>query len=475
MTSNRSVANNTSWFTIALIIQKIITFVYFAYVAKVIGAESIGQYVFVLSFITVFALVVDIGTNHYITREVARNPNNSQNLFSNIIGFKVFSSIIAVLLGLGLALLLNYDIGVMQLLYIAFVLMIVESFVLSIYAVIRGFHNLRFEAVTTVLVHAMIFIGGFLVLQRTDDIRLLLLVLLLAHGLNVLFGIFILRANFNIKFRLKFDITFWKKILPIVLPFALAAGFSKIYGAFDQIMLSKMAAATELGFYAVAYKLTFALQFIPMALIAPLYPHLSKINQDGERSSNLFAKSFLYLLVLSLPIVAVVSIFAKDIILLFYSPEYFASIIILQLLIISLPFLFLNFPIGSLLNATDRQRVQTKNMGLALGLNIILNIILIPLYEARGAALASSISTLFLFVIGLVSIARIGSINLKLLTKPLIRLVVSVLVMTLVMRFMLVYIDVHWLIVIGISSVLYAFLLLWTKIVSISDIRQFLK
>ena len=66
MTSN-TLAKNTSWFTSALVIQKVITFVYFAYIANILGAELLGRYVFVLSFITVFALIVDIGTNHYLT------------------------------------------------------------------------------------------------------------------------------------------------------------------------------------------------------------------------------------------------------------------------------------------------------------------------------------------------------------------------------------------------------------------------
>jgi len=475
MNSEKSVANNTSWFSIALIIQKIITFGYFAYVARIIGVESLGQYVFVLSFITIFALLIDIGTNHYLTREVARDNQSGQNLFSNIVGFKIFSSLIAVLVGLGLAILLHYEMYIMQLLYIAFAIMIVESLVLSIYAVIRGFQNLRFEAITTVLVHSFILLTGWLVLQQTKNVKYLLLVLLGAHSLNALIGLIILKTKFNIGLHLKFNFGFWKKILPIVLPFALAAGFAKIYGAFDQIMLSKMSSELELGHYAVAYKLTFALQFIPMALIAPLYPALSKLNANKDRLQFLFNKAFIYLLIVSLPIVALVSVFAQDIILLFYSVEYYASIIILQLFILSLPFLFLNFPIGSLLNATDQQKQQTINMGLALGLNIILNIIFIPIYEARGAAIGSSISTVFLFTLGLASVAKINSFNLRSLQRPIVITILTILFMTLLMRWAVVYTDLNWFIIGIIGFIVYVVILILTKIINIKELRDYIK
>ncbi len=470
-----TVAKNTSWFTGALVIQKLITFVYFAYLANVLGAELLGRYVFVLSFITLFSLLVDVGTNHYLTREVARNTTLAQKLFSNVLGFKLISSVVAIVIAYITATILNYNSDIMQLLYIAFAIMIVESFVLSTYAIIRGFQNLKFEAVTTVIVHIIIFISGFLVLQNTQNVGFLLLVLLLAHSANILFGVYILRTKFFVLFKLGFDIQLWKKVFRIVLPFALAAGFAKVYGAFDQVMLSKLASEVELGFYAVAYKLTFALQFIPMALIAPLYPAFSKINKNNNKLNNLFNKSFIYLLTISLPIVMLVVFFARDIILLIYSEVFIASVMPLTLLMISIPFLFLNFPIGSLLNATDYQKVQTRNVGIALLLNIILNAILIPKYQASGAAFASSLSTFLLFAIGIYSVIKYTGIDVKDILGLILKLITSTIIMSIVMWLLLMYVAVYWMVVALIGILVYVLILFVARIITVQDVRNLFK
>ncbi len=470
-----TVAKNTSWFTVALIIQKIITFGYFAYLANVLGAELLGRYVFVLSFITLFALLVDVGTNHYLTREVARDTGVAQKLFSNVLGFKLFSSVVAIAIAYISAVMLNYGSDVMQLLYIAFAIMVVESFVLSTYAIIRGFQNLRFEAVATVLIHIIIFLGGFLVLQNTKDIRFLLLVLVVAHSINMFCGIYVLRNKFSVLFKFQFDKVLWKKVFSIVWPFALAAGFAKVYGAFDQVMLSKLASEAELGFYAVAYKLTFALQFIPMAQVAPLYPALSKIGNNKNKLSSLFTKSFIYLLLLALPIVAIVVMFAQNIIVLIYSQSFSASIMPLTLLIISIPFLFLNFPIGSLLNAIDRQKIQTRNIGIALVLNIILNAIFIPKYQASGAALASSISTLLLFVVGFYSVVKYANIKTKDIATATIKLLLSTSLMGIVMWLLSIYIQLYWIVVILVGLVVYVVFLFITKTITPAEIRNLFK
>jgi O-antigen/teichoic acid export membrane protein len=59
-------------------------------------------------------------------------------------------------------------------------------------------------------------------------------------------------------------------------PFTLAAIFARIYSFADSIILSKLAGDTVVGWYSIAYKITFAFQFVPLALTAALYPKLSQ-------------------------------------------------------------------------------------------------------------------------------------------------------------------------------------------------------
>jgi O-antigen/teichoic acid export membrane protein len=84
----------------------------------------------------------------------------------------------------------------------------------------------------------------------------------------------------------------------------------------------------------------------------------------------------------------------------------------LQILIASLPFLFINFALSYFLNATDRQRTNTFNLGLVMILNVVLNVLLIPQWSTLGASLASTISTISLFCLNLSAVYKVTQIKL---------------------------------------------------------------
>ena len=62
--------------------------------------------------------------------------------------------------------------------------------------------------------------------------------------------------------------------------------------------------------------------------------------------------------------------------------------------------IFLDFPVGSLLNATGKQSTKTVIMGLTMVINAIANIVLIPRVGVSGASIAAVISFAFMFAAG---------------------------------------------------------------------------
>ncbi len=435
--SKTKVASNTSWFTAALVLQKIISFVYFTYLARVLGAEDLGKYAFALSYVAIFSIVLDFGLSNLITREVAKDKSISQKIYSNVLGFKALSFIVAATSAVLVLHLLNYPLVIRQLVYLALFLMVLESLILSSYAVIRGHHNLRFESIGTILVQLLIAVLGIGVLQFTRQVIWLIVVMVLANLLHLTYVWLLLNLRLQIKIRVNFDKQFIVPLLKLALPFALAAGFTKIYGAFDQVLLSKLAGSEALGFYAVAYKLTFALQFVPLALIAALYPAMSSYYvSDRQMLSKALAKAIYFLLLLTIPLSGGVVLLARDFIVSLYTESFLPAVLPLKILMLSITFLFINFPLGSLLNATDRQSRNTFNIGLALAVNIILNIILIPTYGAVGAAIASLSSTVFLFVISLQAVSGVIKVDYKFLSLTAAKTLLATAVMLLVVAWL---------------------------------------
>ena len=102
-------------------------------------------------------------------------------------------------------------------------------------------------------------------------------------------------------------------------PFAFAGIFFKLNGSVDTVMLEMMAGEKYVGWYSVAYKLTFALTVLPGAFATSFYPAMSHyFVHDKSRLAHLFERAMFYLILVSLPIAVGSGILSETIIVYFY-------------------------------------------------------------------------------------------------------------------------------------------------------------
>jgi len=190
-----------------------------------------------------------------------------------------------------------------------------------------------------------------------------------------------------------------------------------------------------------------------------------------------FEKAMIYLGIIAVPITFGVLALARPLILKVYTPEYEPSILTLQYLALSLLFLFLNFPLGSLLNACNRQVRNTVHIGIVMAINIILNIILIPKLSYLGAAISSSVSTFIMFILQMVVARQITPFSGKLLVTKFALIIISGLVMYLALIYLLPLIN--FVILIPVGAVVYLTVLYLIRGVNREDLlllrRSFLR
>lgn len=255
-------------------------------------------------------------------------------------------------------------------------------------------------------------------------------------------------------------------------PFALAAIFVKVYSYIDSILISKFLDTTSVGLYAIAYKFTYAFQFLPLAFVAALYPGMSAVaGKDEAALERILLRSMWYMAILSAPIVFGLYAIAPEAIRL-AGDGYELAVPVLQTLIFVLIPIFLDFPIGSLLNAAGKQTTKTAIMGVTMVINIILNAVLIPQVGILGAAYAALVSFIFMFAAGLFFIPSvIPSFSfLKLLRSVLPMYLVGVLMLVIVLVLKPL---VGWLPVIVIGGAVYLVGLVTTRSISWKDLRYF--
>jgi O-antigen/teichoic acid export membrane protein len=389
MSSNR-VAKNTAYLIAAFVGQKVLTFVYFTIVARTVGVDGAGKYFLAISLPTMFSIFVDLGLANVLVREVAKYPDKARVFLGNVLGLKMILAVLTIIATLVTAHILDYQSETKLMISIACAVMVLDSIHLVLYAVMRGFQNLRYEAIGVISGQALIIISGSFFMLAGFPLYFLVVALLCGSAWNVIWSCFALMSKFGIwpSFLLNKQIIkfFWG----VTIPFALAGIFSRVYSYIDSIMLSKFISESIVGIYGVAYKIAFSFQFIPMAFAAALYPAMSEnYVKNREKLSHLLTIATVYLLLVAVPLAVGLAIVARPLILLIYGEDFAGSVLPLQILMFSLVFAFLYWPAGSLLNAADRQAKNTLSMGITMVLNIVLNAILIPRFGPVGAAVAA--------------------------------------------------------------------------------------
>jgi O-antigen/teichoic acid export membrane protein len=403
-----NIAKNTSYLTIALIIQKFLSFFYFVILARSLGPESLGKYYFAISFTTIFAIFIDLGLVNYLTRETAKTGERSPRLLSNILGLKVvtsFLSLLAVFIFINIS--GTHDVVTKQLVYISSICMILDSFTMTFFGSARGFHNLKFESISSIVFQFIVLSTGWTFLFLGFDIRIIMASLVLASLFNFFYSWFILKFKIKIPLKISFDFSYIKQVLLLSLPFALYGIFQRLFTYLDSVLISYFSGDYYVGIYQVAFKIIFALQFLPMAFIASLYPAMSYYwLNNREQLAIAFRRSLDYLLLISVPISTAIFLLANEVILIF-KDNYLEAVWPLRISILALIFVFINFPIGSLLNACDKQVRNTRNMLITLIFSVILNIILINKYQALGASIVVLFSNILMFVLGIIECRKI--------------------------------------------------------------------
>lgn len=456
--------------TAASIGQKLIAFLYFALIARTIGEDSLGSYFIALAMVTTIGVLDDVGLTSVTIREVAKTPERAKELIRNVIGIKLITMPVTI----GLAFLLpdwrGFDGETTMLIQIAIAVMLLDTLSVSMYGVLRGMHQLKYESIGIFVGQSLTaIVGSVALVVGSGDLRLLVVALIVGSGWNMLFSIS------HVVRRLGLDALkpSWSQAMPMLrmsFMFFLAAVFVKVYSYIDSLMIEEFLGKGAVGIYAVAYKFTYAFQFLPLAFVGALYPTMSSFASNPIELNKTLIKAEWYLMMLAAPIVFGIFALAPEIIDTVYGAKYAAAAPVLEVLIFVLLLIFLDFPIGSLLNATGKQAIKTGIMGGAMIINIVGNLLMVPAYGIMGAALAALCTFVFLFGAGWLAVMRVSKASFTELVTTVWGFFAAGLVMAATVIFLKEYI--YWILTIPVGACVFIGLSFATKTLTVNHLKQ---
>ncbi|MGC8880605.1 MAG: polysaccharide biosynthesis C-terminal domain-containing protein, partial [Anaerolineae bacterium] len=187
-----------------------------------------------------------------------------------------------------------------------------------------------------------------------------------------------------------------REALPLMINHLLATLFFRI----DVLILQPTWGDRAVGFYGAAYKYIDGINIIPSYFTLAIFPLMSRYAHTARDSLvRAYILSLRLLLLIALPLAVGTPFVARELILLLGGGQYLPdSMIALQLLIWFLPFSFINQITQYVLIAIDQQRFLTRAFIIGVLFNTITNLVLIPQYGYRAAAITTILSEWVLLI-----------------------------------------------------------------------------
>lgn len=470
----QSISKNSLHSLLSTLVQKGFTLAYFIIVARVFGPEEQGMYSASLAFATLFGVFIDLGLSSALTRETARHPEKASEYFGHMVLLRLAASVIVYGMIIGSARLVGYSDLLVSMIAIAGVAACVDALSTSLWAILRGLQNLKYEAIGGVLaIGVMIALGGTAI-GLGLPITALVAASLIGSVANCVYAFFTLSAKARVRLSFVIHPSTIRALAALAIPFAGAAIFSRIYTFADTAILAAVSGEHFAGVYAAGNKLILALNMIPAAISSSIFPAMSSAAlRAPEKMKEIYARAHTFLFFVSLPMAVGLSLLAPDIVRLFYGSRYDLTVPVMQVLSIGLVFGFCMYPVGALLAAANRQHINTTIFGIAALVSVGLNLALIPQLAAVGSAVAACATAAVIFFASLLASWRLWREVARMIATSTLKIILATMIMASVL--VLIRDTMNLFGVIGISMGVYAAAILVLDVIPSDDIERFRK
>lgn len=383
-----SVKKNLTYNIIYQILIIIIPFITTPYISRIIGKEGIGIYSYTYSIAHYFVIFAILGVNNYGNRIVAKYRDDKKKLskeFISIYSFQVVTSILMLIIYLLYVFLCRNEYFIYAILQSIYVL----SALFDVNWLFFGLEKFKITVTRNIIIKVISTICIFLFVKKAEDLIIYILILTLGSLLSQLsLWVFIKKEIKFIKPKIK-DIT--KHIKPNIILFIPVIAIS-LYKIMDKIMLGNMSAIEQVGLYESAEKII----SIPLSIIAALgtvmLPRTTNLlsNNDDKKAKRYLENALIFIVFISLPIIFGLFSIANDLAIVYFGQEFSDAGILIKLLSIAIIFTGIaNVIRTQYLIPKEKDKEYIISIFAGAIINTIINLILIPIYNAKGAIIGT--------------------------------------------------------------------------------------
>ena len=360
-----------------------------AVMTRYLGIESYGNLVTAMAFAGIVIGLADAGLSAIGTRELARHGVDARWLSGNLMGLGLVGW--ALMTGIALVILpLVYQSEEIQ---VAGKILLVGAF---FYPILRVSNALALASGRTVFVAIGILCGSIAILATISLAVVLDLGFAVVAAATVVGSLTNLLVIGTVVFRWmpapRFERRRCRELFGELLPMAGVNAAILLYARADVILLSVLSSATAVGIYGLSYKLVDGLVLIPALLMLALQRDIMQSINDPERLRGIVQEAFSLSLQVALPVLVFFVAFREEVAQVLGGGGFEGAGAVLAILIVAVAISYPIGVLGGMLIAIKHQALLLRAVSVGLSVNILGNLIAIPLYDARGAAVTFVLS-----------------------------------------------------------------------------------
>lgn len=391
-------SKNAIWLISGKIIQMLMSLVVGIITARYLGPSNYGLINYGTAFTTFFAALCGLGINSIIIKDFVDNPNEQGEAIGSALLMKAISSILSVLMIVGIVSIVDRD----EPLTIIVVALCSLGSVFQVFDTFNYWFQNRYQSkVTSIIALVAYFVTSvyrIALLILNKDVRWFALATSIDYIVVAAFLFLLYKRNGGQK--LKFSLKKAKSLLSMSHHYILSIMMVAIYGQTDKLMLKQMLGESEVGYYATALSICTMWTFVLQAIIDSLYPTILRLHSVDRAAFDKKNKQ-LYAIVFYVSVFVSVGIFLLGDwgISLLYGAEYAPAGLPLKIITWYTAFSYLGVARNAWIVSEGKQRyLKYMYFGAAI-INVILNLLFIPLMGTAGAALASLVTQIFTSII----------------------------------------------------------------------------
>ena len=199
-----------------------------------------------------------------------------------------------------------------------------------------------------------------------------------------------------------------KKLVLFSLPLIFTSVGSLFITYFDTLILTGFDTLTAVGVYNIVYPSALMLGMIGVALGTILLPIMTELWSENKKNEIIkaFRVIYKYLLVVCMPVLLVLMILARPAIRILFGEDYILGVVAFNILLVAAFFkVVMTVNYRTLIGLDESKNIMSIYAVGAIS-NVLLNLVLIPLYSINGAAIATTTSFFLMLVMSFIYLRK---------------------------------------------------------------------